>query len=1167
MTTTFPQTLARACVSVRDVLNVLLSAVRHPAVLLVALTTMGVSLSQAAAPPVANIPATHVNRDFGKVPLSFEPNQGQTDPHVQFLSRGLGYALFLTPGEAVLELQKAAGKKTDVKGLPAPATLRMSLVGANAKAAVSGEELLPGTANYFIGNDSSKWHTSVPTYKRVAYTGVYPGVDLVYYGNQRELEYDFIVAPGADAAKIALQFTGATPVVDKTGDLVLSVQGEEARFQKPVIYQQDGDRRLSVEGSYQITEGRVGFALGAYDHAKALVIDPILSYLTYIGGSTNDLLNGLAIDSSGSVYVVARAYSADYPLKNAYQSTNAGLIIDTRNSAIAVSKFNPTGTALVYSTYLNGGLDSQGYGIAVDSSGDAYVVGGTSSADYPVTAKAFQTLCGANFTVPPGTYTAIRIPGCGSSTSTSGVVTKLNPAGTALAYSTFLSGDNFNTITAIAVDAAGQAYVTGLSNSNCGPGPYHPTGPGDNGQSCQPYFNFPITNGSAHDSANSSDGAAAGNTFSFLTKFNAAGSALLYSSILGVVGIPPYEQNVKGNAVAVDVSGNAYIGGMASRYLYTTAGAYQPVPGGTSGVRAFVAKFDTVAQKILYSSFISGTDNTSNANEQINGIAADAAGNAYLTGQTSQCTFPTTAGAYQTQASYPPGTVTSCDAGFVMKLNPTGTAPVWSTFVGNNPAPANNTTVLNAIALGPDGSVYVGGNITGGGFPTVNPILQTTNYAAPALVARLDPTGSKMLFASLISGSTSSDTITGIAVDATGNIYVGGQTNSNTMPVTPGAFQTTNKGNFTGFVAKIAPTATTTTALTLSTGTVTVGQSVKLTAVVTGQAGATGQPTGTVTFLSGSTTLGTGTLDATATATYTAASLNATTYNITASYAGDTAFSSSVSAVKSLVVSPATPTVTLTAPSTALVGASVTLAVVVAGTPGTPTGTVTFRDGTATLSTATLASGAATFSTTALTVGAHIITVSYAGDSIFAAATSAASTVTINVAPAITFAAQPPSLTITHGLTGNVVITGTPVGGYTGTVTFACGTLPSGASCSFAPSSLVFTSNNTAASTTLTFSTVTIVGALGSFPGRAVWSPVFAGLMLLPLGFVRRRKLLRGGVSACLVLLALVMGLGGCSSNSKGPSTITTPVGTYAVPVIVTAGTTVTTLVVSITVQ
>lgn len=1167
MTTKSPQTLARVCVSVRDVLNVLLSAVRHPALLLVALTTMGVSLSQAAAPPVANIPATHVNRDFGKVPLSFEPNQGQTDPHVQFLSRGQGYALFLTPGEAVLELQKAAGKKADAKGLPTPSTLRMSLVGANAKAAVSGEDLLPGTANYFIGNDSSKWRTSVPTYKRVAYTGVYPGVDLVYYGNQRELEYDFIVAPGADAAKIALQFTGATPVVDKAGDLVLSVQGEEARFQKPVIYQQDGDRRVSVEGSYQITEGKVGFALGAYDHAKPLVIDPILSYLTYIGGSTNDVVNGLAIDSSGSIYVVARALSADYPLKNAYQSTNAGLIIDTRNSAIAVSKFNPTGTALVYSTYLNGSNDSQGYGIAVDSSGDAYVAGGTSSSDYPVTAGAFQTLCGSNYIVLPGTHAVVRIPGCGAAGGNSGVVTKLNPAGTALVYSTFLSGDNFSLITAIAVDAAGQAYVTGFSNSNCGPGPYHPTGPSDFSIGCQSYSNFPITNGSAQDSFNSSDGAAAGNTFSFLTKFNAAGSALLYSSILGVVGVPPSLQTVKGLAVAVDVSGNAYIGGISSRFLYTTSGAYQTLPGGTSGVRAFAAKFDTVAQKIVYSSFISGTDNTSNTNEQVSGIAADAAGNAYLTGLTSQCSFPTTAGAYQTQARYIPPIISSCNAGFVMKLNPTGTAPVWSTFVGNNPAPADDNTYLNAIALGPDGSVYVAGNIFGYGFPTINPVLTPTNSAYPALVARLDPTGSKMLFASLISGSTSSDSITGIAVDATGNIYVGGQTNSTTMPVTSGAFQTTNKAANNGFVAKIAPTATTTTALTLPTGTVTVGQSVKLTAVVTGQAGSTGQPTGTVTFLSGSTTLGTGTLDATATATYTAASLNATTYNITASYAGDTAFSSSVSAVQSLVVLPATPTVTLTAPATALVGASVTLAVTVVGTPGTPTGTVTFRDGTATLSTATLASGTASFSTTALTVGAHIITVSYAGDSIFAAATSAASTVTINVAPAITFAAQPTSLTVTHGSTGNIVVTGTPVGGYSGTVTFACGTLPAGASCSFAPSSLVFTGNNTAASTTLTFSTVTIVGALRSLPGRAVWSPVFAGLMLLPLGFVRRRKLLRGSVSACLVLLGLVIGLGGCSSNSKGPSSITTPVGTYTVPVVVTAGTTVTTVLLSVTVQ
>ena len=291
---------------------------------------------------------------------------------------------------------------------------------------------------------------------------------------------------------------------------------------------------------------------------------------------------------------------------------------------------------------------------------------------------------------------------------------------------------------------------------------------------------------------------------------------------------------------------------------------------------------------------------------------------------------------------------------------------------------------------------------------------------------------------------------------------------------------------------------------------------------------------------------------------------------MTASYPGDTNFTTSVSSVSSLVVAPATPTVTLTAPPTAVVGASVTLAVSVTGSGGTPSGTVIFKDGTTTLNTATLSSGAAGFSTSALAVGTHSITASYSGDSLFAAKVSAASTVIVNPAPAITFAALPTTLTITHGSSGTIVITGTPVGGYAGTVTFACGTLPTAASCTFAPSSLTFTATSTAANTTLNLSTQTTTAMLEQGPGNKAFGGIFVALLLLPLGCFQRRRLVRGGRAMLWSLLIVgfvsLAALTGCSS-AKGPTTTTTTPGSYTVPVIVTAGTTTSTLNLAVTVQ
>ena len=332
------------------------------------------------------------------LPLSFEANLGQTDPSVKFLSRGDGYALFLTADSAVFKLRAPADKSA--------AVVRMKLAGANAGATISGGEKLPGTVNYFIGNDPSKWTNGVSTFGRVNYQQIYPGIDLVYYGTQRQLEYDFIVTPGADPQQIALEFAGAKPTLGADGNLVLTLDGAPLTFRKPVVYQTIDGKKKMIAADYKLSGDRVQFALGKYDHNRALVIDPVLSYLTYLGGTSTDEIGfttysasgnptqGMAVDQAGNVYVTGYTQSTDFPVQNAIQPVN------TTNAPTGfVTKLNPAGSQLIYSTYIGGSVlhdntSTRPYAIAVDSSGSAYVTGFTSAPQFPVTGGAYQTVCG-----------------------------------------------------------------------------------------------------------------------------------------------------------------------------------------------------------------------------------------------------------------------------------------------------------------------------------------------------------------------------------------------------------------------------------------------------------------------------------------------------------------------------------------------------------------------------------------------------------------------------------------------------------------------------------------------------------------------------------------------------------------------------------------------------
>jgi hypothetical protein len=490
----------------------------------------------ASAPNAGPAGASTSDRSFGTIPLSFEPNQGQTNPAVKFLSQGNGYSLFLTANQAVLALNQGSGSSGNA--------LTMPLIGANPSPQVTGVDPLPGADNYLIGNSPSHWQTNVPTYGAVEFQNIYPGVTLDYHGNQQQLEYDFIVAANADPGVIKLGIQRATSVaLDARGNLLLHTSGGDVVEQAPVIYQLiDGQRRL-VTGDYVLLPNQqVGFHVGPYDHSQPLIIDPVLEYSTYLGGSKFDLGNAIAVDSAGNVYVVGTTASPDFPAVNALQETFNSLIqqLGTGVAGAAdakdafVTKLDPTGQ-VVYSTFFGGSqvlgfgaATNSASGVAVDSAGDVYFTGSTDATDLP-TVNAFQS-----------TLTPLSI---------APFVAKLDPTGSTLLYSTYLGG-SINTqpteATGIAVDGAGEAYVTGFA------------APGG----------IPTSNALQPNNLSQKT---VGGTNAFITKLNSAGSSLIYSTYLGG------STSDTATAIAVDSSGNAYVTGETQSLDFpTTSGSFQP---------------------------------------------------------------------------------------------------------------------------------------------------------------------------------------------------------------------------------------------------------------------------------------------------------------------------------------------------------------------------------------------------------------------------------------------------------------------------------------------------------------------------------------------------------------------------------------------------------------
>jgi hypothetical protein len=884
---------------------------------------------------------------YGKLPLSFEANHGQTDARVKFMSRTSGYSLFLTGDEAVLALsgKKASTKAKigDVGHVPKPGTaepkvgdvLRMKLRNANPTAKVTGVDELAGTSNYFIGNDPAKWRTNVPTYAKVKYEGIYSGIDLVYYGTQRQLEYDFIVAPGADPHRIVFEVRGAKRIrKDAQGELVFKTDEDEIRWHRPVVYQEKNGTRQEIAAQYAITDKHhVGFELARYDTSKPLYIDPLI-YSTYLGGSEYDYGQGIAVDSVGNAYVTGWTTSTNFPTMSPFQPTYGG---GHYWGDAFVAKINPTGSAFVYSTYLGGSDDDGGIGIAADSAGNAYVAGYTYSTNFPT----MNPLQAAN----------------GGGGHADAFVAKLNPVGSALVYSTYLGGSEHDISYGIAIDGAGNAYITGFTGST----------------------DFRTTPGAFQATCNGGVYGCFYDWDAFVAKLNPTGSTLVYSTYLGG------SAQEYGRGIAVDSWGNAYVTGLTySSDFPTTPGAVQTVCNSGSGCvddgDAFVAKLNPTGSTLVYSTYLGG-----NWFDEGNGIAVDSSGNAYVTGSTGSTNFPTTPGAFRTVCNFGTACRKYGDA-FVAKLNASGSALLYSTYMGGSREDGGR-----GIAVDGAGIAYVTGYTRSFNFP-VKSALQAS-HGDDAFVATLNPEGSALVYSTYLGGSGGGEG-NGIAVDSADNAYVTGHTYSIDFP-TMNPLQPAYGGNIDAFVSKIYIAEATTTTLSSSLTSSSYGQEVTFTALLTSSLGA--PPDGeTVTFMRGGTTvLGTGALSG-GSASFTTSALPLGTILIKAMYGGDSNFAGSTSKVWQVVSKAKTATTLASSQNPSSSGQPVTFtASVVPQFGGKVTGTVTFYDGATGLTTVILSGGAAKFTTSKLTSGTHSITATYNGSTSFIGS-SASLTQTVN---------------------------------------------------------------------------------------------------------------------------------------------------------------------------
>jgi uncharacterized repeat protein (TIGR01451 family) len=603
------------------------------------------------------------------------------------------------------------------------ASVRMEFEGANPRRWLEGRERLPGRVNFLRG-DRAEWRVGIPTYGSVVYRDLYPGIDMVYGSNGRNLKSEFRVNAGVDPARIRIRYCGADLVrVGRDGALVISVDGQELQEQEPVAYQERGGSRIAISAQFSVDrDGRVSFLVGEHDPELPLVIDPVMVYSTLLGGSSSDAALAMAVDPAGAVYVAGYTSSSDFPRANPVQNLNGG-----GNDAF-VAKLNAAGTALVYCTYLGGTGDDRAYGIAVDAAGSAYITGSTASRNFPVF-RALQT----------------KLAG-----SKNAFVVKLNASGNTLVFGTYLGGNGSDTGYGIAVDASGASYVTGDTTS----------------------LTFPATGWQK---------GLKGTQSAFVTKVSADGSRMVYSTYLGGTGTD------HGAAIAVDTAGSAYVTGSTFSTDFPVANAFQVSNGG--GQDAFISKLSADGNSLGFSTYYGGSGGGLSYPESGQGIALDGQGNVYVAGMTSSPNFPML---QPLQAS-----LDGWEDAFIVKLTSAGW-PVYSTYLGGS-----GVDYANAIAVDASGNAYVVGYTYSMDLPVVNaqqPVISAAGDV-DAFVGVLNASGNALVYLSYLGGA-GADTASSVALDSAGGIYIAGWTMSANFPLLH-PLQSTNGGNYGAFVLKM----------------------------------------------------------------------------------------------------------------------------------------------------------------------------------------------------------------------------------------------------------------------------------------------------------------------------------------------------------------------------
>jgi hypothetical protein len=680
--------------------------------------------------------AKPVIQSYGDLPLAFEPNQGQASDDVRFMARARGVTVFL----------KDAGAQLTIAGLNTRSGMEISTLDMYFVGALSGNpfalEPLEGVSNYLIGKDRARWHTGIPNFARVRYSNLYPGIDLIFYGNHRQLEHDFVVAPGTDYRQIRIRLDGAKDLTTAADEsLVVTGRSGDLTFRAPVIYQIVRGERVSVKGVYRIVaSNEFGFEISGYDRKLPLIIDPVLSYSTYLAGTSSDTATAVSVDSAGDAYLTGYTFSTDFPVQDPEQPAC--------NSAcsqpdVFVTKFNPTGSALVYSTYVGGSSYDQGSVIAVDSAGNALVAGYTTSFDFPQKNGLAVVL------------------GFGSN---HGFAFSLNSVGSDFNFSTYLGGESTDGAMGITSDASANVYVSGYTDSvNFIVTPGNQIGPPPG------YFNSDL----------------------FLTKLTSTGS-LIYSTLIGgtstgYIGTFGYTPPVP-ISVAVDSQGQALLTGAAWDGFPTTPNAYQPnYPGINSGnYNAFLGLLNSAGTALLYGTYLGGTGTA--GGDGVTQVAMDSAGSVFVTGTTGSFDFPTTRGAFQTT------NIQGGQISFVTKIDPTLSKLGYSTYLGATQTGYGGGVISTGIAVDGKGSAYISGNTNNGLFPLVNPLVSQPPQGIygnnTAFLSVLNPYGTALKFSTFFSGSVST-TGTGVALDVSGNPYLTGATSDPDLPTTAGAFQET----------------------------------------------------------------------------------------------------------------------------------------------------------------------------------------------------------------------------------------------------------------------------------------------------------------------------------------------------------------------------------------